>query len=52
MAPAERDVIPGRDWLSHSSSTPSSLSQGPEQRFRLPVKSHYCLYQLGLMPYI
>lgn len=52
MAPAERDAIPGRDRLSHSSSAPSSLSQGPEQHFRLPVKSHCWLYQLGLMPYV
>lgn len=50
MAPVERDVIPGRDGLSHSSSAPSSLSQGPEQCFQLPQQSHYCLYQLGLMP--
>ena len=49
---AEQDVVPGRDRLTRSSSAPSSLSQGPEQRFRLPVKSHCCLYQLGLMLYI
>lgn len=51
MAPAEWDVIPGRDRLSHSSSALSSLSQGPEECFWPLVKSHCCLCQLGLMPY-
>lgn len=38
MAPAEWDVIPGRDRLSHSSSAPSSLSQGPTEVFLAPCQ--------------